>query len=238
MTKNQITFNDYVNVLFNKTKLIKSQFSFRSTTHDIDTEKVNKISLSSNDNKRIQCSDNINTYPYGYNAKDVIDYNNLIDKGHMANNRCNNVSKDTDTLLEDVDVLLNRMNKLKDKSKKRMDQSNKILEEYEVINDKIDKIIEKSEIVRETCEFNTLQESTNELVKRTNDNCEKTDILLDDIKKLNTTVEKLKKTSKKGINKSKELLKSNEVINNNANTLIKRLKTINKDNDLNKRGVG
>ena len=51
-------------------------------------------------------------------------------------------------------------------------------------------------------------------------------------------VEKLKKTSKKGINKSKELLKSNEVINNNANTLIKRLKTINKDNDLNKRGVG
>ena len=43
MTKNQITFNDYVNVLFNKTKLIKSQFSFRSTTHDIDTEKVNKI---------------------------------------------------------------------------------------------------------------------------------------------------------------------------------------------------
>ena len=234
--QNQITFNDYVNVLFNKTKLIKSQFSFRSTTHDIDTEKVNKISLSSNDNKRIQCSDNINTYPYGYNAKDVIDYNNLIDKVHMANNRCNNVSKDTDTLLEDVDVLLNRMNKLKDKSKKRMEHSNKLLEEYEVINDKIDKTIEKSKI--ETCEFNMLIESTNELVKRTNNNCEKTVILLDNIKKLNTKVDKLKKRSKKGINKSKELLKSYEINNDNANTLIKRLKTINKDGNLNKRGVG
>ena len=40
------------------------------------------------------------------------------------------------------------------------------------------------------------------------------------------------------INLSKQLLKSYEVSNNNANTLIKRLKTINKDNDLNKRGVG
>ena len=234
--QNQITFNEYVNVLFNKNKLIKPQFGFRSTNHDIYTEKINKIALSSNDNKGMQCSDNINTYPYGYNAKDVIDYNNLIDKVHMANNRCNNVSKDTDTLLEDVDVLLNRMNKLKDKSKKRMEHSNKLLEEYEVINDKIDKTIEKSKI--ETCEFNMLIESTNELVKRTNNNCEKTVILLDNIKKLNTKVDKLKKRSKKGINKSKELLKSYEINNDNANTLIKRLKTINKDGNLNKRGVG
>ena len=83
-----------------------------------------------------------------------------------------------------------------------------------------------------------LIKSTNELVKKANDNCEKTDILLDDNKKLNTKVDKLKKRSKKSINKSKELLKSYEVNNNNANTLIKRLKTINKDNDLNKRGVG
>ena len=48
----------------------------------------------------------------------------------------------------------------------------------------------------------------------------------------------LKKKGKKGINKSKELLKSYEVNNNNANTLIKRSKTIIKDDHLNKRGVG
>ena len=47
----------------------------------------------------------------------------------------------------------------------------------------------------------------------------------------------LKKKSKKGITKSNELLKSFEVSNNNVNTLIKKLKTINKDDNLNKRGV-
>ena len=46
----------------------------------IYTEKINKIALSFSDSKRIQCSDNISTYPYDYNTKDVIDYNNLIDK--------------------------------------------------------------------------------------------------------------------------------------------------------------
>ena len=46
------------------------------------------------------------------------------------------------------------------------------------------------------------------------------------------------KKSKKGITKSNELLKSFEVNNNNVNTLIKKLKTINKDDNLNKRGVG
>ena len=239
--QNQITFNDYINVIFNKTSIIKPQFGFRSKNHEVFTEKINKIALSSNDNKRIQCDDNINTYPYGYDEetdKDVIDYDNLIDKVRKVNNRHNTVSKDTDTLLEDVDVLLNRINKLKDKSKKRIEHSKKFLEEYKVINDKIDKTIEKSKIIRDTCEFNMLIESTNELIKRIDNNCENTDILLDDIKKLNDQVDKIKKRSKKGINKSKELLKSYELNNDNANILIERLNIIKEDNNLNKKGVG
>ena len=116
------------------------------------------------------------------------------------------------------------MNKLKDKSKKRMEHSNKLLEEYKAINDKIDTNIEKTKIVRASCEINMLIESTNELIKRTND---KNNVLLDDVKKLNDKVNKLKKRSKKGINKSKELLKSYKVNDDIANTLIKRLKTMN-----------
>ena len=65
MIKNKITFNDYFNVLFNNTKPIKSQFGFRSKNH-VYTEKINKIALSTNDDKRIQCADKITTYPYGY----------------------------------------------------------------------------------------------------------------------------------------------------------------------------
>ena len=32
------------------------------------TEKVNKIALSSNDNKKLQTFDRVTTYPYGTNA--------------------------------------------------------------------------------------------------------------------------------------------------------------------------
>ena len=46
------------------------------------------------------------------------------------------------------------------------------------------------------------------------------------------------KNSRKGINKSKELLKSYKVNNDIANTLIKRLKIINDYDDLNKKDVG
>ena len=67
-------------------------------------------------------------YSYVYNAIDIIDYNNLIEKAHKVNNKSVIISKDTDTLLEDVEVLLNRINKLKHKSKKRMEHSNKLLE--------------------------------------------------------------------------------------------------------------
>ena len=60
--KNNITFNDYYNVLFNGNNVIKSQFSFRSRCHGVYTETINKIALSSNDDKRVQCSDKITTY--------------------------------------------------------------------------------------------------------------------------------------------------------------------------------
>ena len=66
----------------------------------------------------------------------------------------------------------------------------------------------------------------------------KNNVLLDDVKKLNDKVNKLKKRSKKGINKSKELLKSHKVNNDIADILIERLKTINEYDDLNKKGVG
>ena len=40
--KNKITFNHYVNALFNGVKVIRSQFTFRSRFHEIYTEKIDK----------------------------------------------------------------------------------------------------------------------------------------------------------------------------------------------------
>ena len=58
-------FENYKDCLFNNKTVYRSQERFRSYYHDVYTEEVNKIALSSNDDKRLQTSDRITTYPYG-----------------------------------------------------------------------------------------------------------------------------------------------------------------------------
>ena len=48
--------------------LIKSQQRFKSDHHKVYTGEVNKIALSSNDDKRIRTFDKVTTYAYGTNA--------------------------------------------------------------------------------------------------------------------------------------------------------------------------
>ena len=45
------------------------------------TEKVNKIALNSNDNKRLQTFDRVKTYPYGINAFKVCE-SEMLSKIH------------------------------------------------------------------------------------------------------------------------------------------------------------
>ena len=53
-----------------KNKLIsKSQQRFRSEKHNVFTENVNKIVLSTNDDKRIQTRDSMKIYTYEINKK-------------------------------------------------------------------------------------------------------------------------------------------------------------------------
>ena len=63
-----LKFNDYKDCLLNGKAVLKSQQRFKSEGHDVYTEKVNKIALSSNDDKRLQTFDKITTYPYGTSA--------------------------------------------------------------------------------------------------------------------------------------------------------------------------
>ena len=64
--KKIIKFNDYDKCLLNEEVIFKSQERFISKKHDVYTENINKIALSSNDDKRIVSSDKITSYPYGY----------------------------------------------------------------------------------------------------------------------------------------------------------------------------
>ena len=66
--KKVLKFNDYKNCLLNDKVVLKSQQRFTSERHDVYTEKVNKIALSSNDDKRLHTFDRITTHLYGTSA--------------------------------------------------------------------------------------------------------------------------------------------------------------------------
>ena len=52
-------------VSFNNNPVLRSQEVFKSEFHDVYTLKLNKMALSSNDDKRLQTYDKITTYLYG-----------------------------------------------------------------------------------------------------------------------------------------------------------------------------
>ena len=61
-------FENYKDSLFNDKTIVQSQLRFKSDHHDVYTEEVNKIALSSNDDNRFQIFDRVTTYPYGTNS--------------------------------------------------------------------------------------------------------------------------------------------------------------------------
>ena len=58
--------------MFNDKVILKSQQRFKSNHHKVYTEEINKIELSSNDDKGLQTSDRIKTYPYGTNPFKIV----------------------------------------------------------------------------------------------------------------------------------------------------------------------
>ena len=72
--KKLLKFNVYKDCLLdnhNKDLILKSQQRFKSEAHNVYTEEINKISLSGNDDKRLQTYDRITSYPYGTSAGKV-----------------------------------------------------------------------------------------------------------------------------------------------------------------------
>ena len=70
--KRELMFVNYKDSLFNDKIILKSQERFRSDYHKVCTEDVNKIALSSNDDKRLQTFDKITTYPYDFNENEML----------------------------------------------------------------------------------------------------------------------------------------------------------------------
>ena len=78
--KQKLMFQNFKDCLFNNKNVYRSQQRFKSYNHDVYTEEVNKIALSSNDDKRLQTFDRITTYPYGANVFKVCEREMLVVK--------------------------------------------------------------------------------------------------------------------------------------------------------------
>ena len=66
--KRRLMFENYKDCLLNDKIIIKSQQRFKSDHHVVYTVEVNKIALSSNDDKRLQTLDKVTTYRHGTNV--------------------------------------------------------------------------------------------------------------------------------------------------------------------------
>ena len=78
--KQKLMFGNFKDCLFNNKTVYRSQERFNSYYHDVYIEEVNKIALSSNDDKRLQTFDRIRTYPYGTNDFKVCESEMLMVK--------------------------------------------------------------------------------------------------------------------------------------------------------------
>ena len=61
----------------NNKSILKIQQRFKSERHNVFIEEINKIALSSNDDKRMQSIDSIETYAYG-TSKDLASEREVI----------------------------------------------------------------------------------------------------------------------------------------------------------------
>ena len=76
--KRRLMYENYKDCLFKDKIILKSQQRFKSGNHKVYTEEVNKIALSSDDNKRLQLFDRIASYPHGTNAFKVCESEMLM----------------------------------------------------------------------------------------------------------------------------------------------------------------
>ena len=81
--KINIVLKNHKQFIRNNKAMLKTLQRLKSERHNIFTEEINKIALSSNDDKRMQSVDSIETYAYGtrkdlIREKEVIKCNNII----------------------------------------------------------------------------------------------------------------------------------------------------------------
>ena len=76
--KQELMFENYKDSLFSDKIILRSQQGCIIDHRRVYTEEVNKIPLSSNDDKKIQTFDKVTTYPYGTNIFKICESEMLL----------------------------------------------------------------------------------------------------------------------------------------------------------------
>ena len=160
--------------LFNNEIIIRSQQRFKSNHHNVCTEEVNKIALSSNDDRRIQTFNKITTFPYRTNVfkicknemllknkfsiKDIDKDNNnheLRDKSQVLRSEAQVLRNESQKIRSEAQVLRNehliRKNEsqtLRDKSQVLRDEAQALRKESLLIRNEFHKIRNEAQILR------------------------------------------------------------------------------------------
>ena len=129
LIKRELMFENYKDPLFNDKIILRSQQRFKSGHHRVYTEEVNKIALSSNDDKRIQKYDKITTYPYGTNIFKICeneikymlqrknnDLQSLRDKSLILRNNTQAFIDETHTITNNSQALIDEAHALRNNS--------------------------------------------------------------------------------------------------------------------------
>ena len=128
IVKREIIFNNYVDSLFNNKVLIKSQHRFKSDHHNVYTEEINKIALSSNDDKRIQTSDKITTYPYGMILDENMSENEMLRKrSELLRIEAQKLRKESRKCREETYQITAISRKLRQESRRRRNETDQII---------------------------------------------------------------------------------------------------------------
>ena len=84
--KRELMFENYKNCVLNDKIILKKQQASRSDHHKVYTVEINKIELSSNDDKRVQTFDKITTYPRGTSSFKVCESEMIIVRSNYVKN--------------------------------------------------------------------------------------------------------------------------------------------------------
>ena len=203
---------DYVNVRFSGINLLRSQYSFRSRFHEIYTEKINKIALSSNDDKRIQVIDKITAYPYRDCDNNVI-IENINDNIENTN--------DTSIIIENISDNIENTNNT---SIIINENTNDTLVNIENINDNTDDTNDPHVNIENNNDIYVNIENNNDISKNTNDisvNNENTNA--------NSEIEIIKKEAQAITERSKLLREQSQAIRNSSSNIRNELEIIKKE---------